>query len=924
MDKRLAYSILTALAVCGCQVVEISETLSAVDPGARTFTAIIEDNASGGTRTSLDENGNVLWKTGDQVSIFEGSTINEQYQVSDDSDGKTSASLNKISGSGFVAGGEIENNVAFYPYAATATIARDGDSYVISGITLPPTQTYAEGSFGNGAFPMAAVTSSTDDMNLKFKNVFGGLKLQLKGTVKIASISITGRNNEILCGAAEVSVSNGSVPSITLTDATAKTVTLDCGEGVQLNAETATSFIIALPPMTMDSGFTVVVTDTEGKQMVTSTTKSQTINRSKLLKMPEVNFEATPTSPLTFESSGETSISLTQKGSPDEISLEFKVNDGEWASYSVGDAVALTDKDRVSFRAGPTGNSSFSKSPDDYYVFSVTGSGTVAASGNIMSLLSQTGSTIIPSSYCFYRLFGSCTGLTSAPDLPATRLSDHCYQSMFSYCTGLTAAPELPAIILTDHCYYRMFLGCGKLTSAPELPATTLADNCYATMFLNCKGLTSAPILPATTLTNYCYYSMFSGCTNLNYIKMLATDVSATDCLRQWVKGVASTGTFVKYAAASWVINGDDGVPEGWTVNYEGPSISPLTFESLGVTGISLIKNGDPDDISLEYKVNDGEWASYSVGDAIALTDGEKVSFRAGPAGNSSFSKSTSDYYSFSVAGSGTVAASGNIMSLLNRAGFSIIPAYCFCRLFTDCTGLAAAPELPALALADHCYQSMFSGCKNLVFAPELPATTIKYGCYQAMFSGCTCLVSAPVLPATALASSCYWCMFQGCTNLTTAPELPATSLASYCYGSMFSNCTSLTSAPELPATTLQYGCYYYMFSTCKYLTLAPELPATSIADRCYYGMFSNCTNLTSAPELPATILADDCYQRMFKGCTNLNYIKMLAIDVSATGCLNKWCTDVASSGTFVKNAAATWDISGDSGIPSDWTVITE
>ena len=292
MKKRFVYSFLAALAVCSCQVVEINETTpdstQEVIREAKVFTAIIDDTTTPETRTSLDAEGNVLWKQGDQVSVFAGSTVNEQYQVTDASDGKKAASLNKVGDSGSVAGTEIDNNVAFYPYVSTAAIAKSAGSYVISDITLPATQTYAEGSFGNGAFPMAAVTGSTGDMNLKFKNVLGGVKLQLKGTASIASISITGNNNEVLCGATEVTVANGDTPSINLTDASAKTVTLDCGAGVALNSETATPFIIALPPITMTGGFTVIVTDTEGKQMEIKTTKSQTITRSSLLKMPEV------------------------------------------------------------------------------------------------------------------------------------------------------------------------------------------------------------------------------------------------------------------------------------------------------------------------------------------------------------------------------------------------------------------------------------------------------------------------------------------------------------------------------------------------------------------------------------------------------------------------------------------------------------
>lgn len=37
----------------------------------------------------------------------------------------------------------------------------------------------------------------------------------------------------------------------------------------------------------------------------------------------------------------------------------------------------------------------------------------------------------------------------------------------------------------------------------------------------------------------------------------------------------------------------------------------------------------------------------------------------------------------------------------------------------------------------------------------------------------------------------------------------------------------------------------------------------------------------------------------------------------------NSWVDGVASSGTFVKNANATWDVRGVNGIPNAWTVQT-
>lgn len=113
-----------------------------------------------------------------------------------------------------------------------------------------------------------------------------------------------------------------------------------------------------------------------------------------------------------------------------------------------------------------------------------------------------------------------------------------------------------------------LFNGCSGLTSAENLilPATTLASSCYNIMFYNCANLTTAPELPAATLTEYCYGGMFVGCTSLNYVKCLATDISANSCTIAWLHNVAANGTFVKDATMSSWTTGSDGIPSGWTV----------------------------------------------------------------------------------------------------------------------------------------------------------------------------------------------------------------------------------------------------------------------------------------------------------------------------------------------------------------------
>ena len=45
---------------------------------------------------------------------------------------------------------------------------------------------------------------------------------------------------------------------------------------------------------------------------------------------------------------------------------------------------------------------------------------------------------------------------------------------------------------------------------------------------------------------------------------MLATNISAKDCLTDWVNGVASTGIFTKASSASIPTDSPSGIPKGW------------------------------------------------------------------------------------------------------------------------------------------------------------------------------------------------------------------------------------------------------------------------------------------------------------------------------------------------------------------------
>ena len=308
------------------------------------------------------------------------------------------------------------------------------------------------------------------------------------------------------------------------------------------------------------------------------------------------------------------SVQLKAVGSAPAVTLVKSFDGVNWEDYAVGEVIDLPSiGDFVYLAAGEGGNSAFSTSPRVYHKFVING--LVASSGDITSILNFdcaqttlakscyasmfrgcTGLTSAPelpattlANYCYRAMFYGCTGLTSAPELPATTLADSCYRSMFCGCTGLTSAPKLPATTIVPGCYSYMFQGCTGLTSAPELPATTLADDCYSYMFYGCTGLTSAPKLPATTIVPRCYSYMFYGCTGLTSAPELPATTLADDCYRamfqgctnlslikvhftawgsqtgSWVSGISPTGTFYKPTALPEEYEVSK-IPTGWIV----------------------------------------------------------------------------------------------------------------------------------------------------------------------------------------------------------------------------------------------------------------------------------------------------------------------------------------------------------------------
>lgn len=220
--------------------------------------------------------------------------------------------------------------------------------------------------------------------------------------------------------------------------------------------------------------------------------------------------------PITFDVLTDGTITLNNGGSV-VMYIDYKLNDGDWTTgVSTPFTINVVSGDSVQFRHNTGSIGTYSR----YHYFG--GTATFNVKGNIMSLFNGASND-----------FESRTSLDDS----------------------------------TTFTFYRLFYNCTGLIDASELllPATTLVTNCYDTMFYGCTSLTTAPELPAPTLVTGCYESMFNGCTSLNYVKCLATDISARYALSDWLSRVSSTGTFYKAAGVTYP-SGISGIPTGWTV----------------------------------------------------------------------------------------------------------------------------------------------------------------------------------------------------------------------------------------------------------------------------------------------------------------------------------------------------------------------
>ncbi len=296
--KRMLFAAVAALLVAGCS----KDDKGLIQKGnSPVFTAVFADeNNSTDTKVYADKNLELHWDANDEISVFNGSSVNKQYVF-------TGAQGAKIGDFEYVKDTETETetttlvrNFAFYPYNADVEHfgnAGGGRGDIGFYAVIPTVQKYAENSFHKESNVMAAVTTGVDDFNLNFKNICSYLVLSLYGNdATIKKITLKNNSTE---GLNEISgkmvvklnILDGSINFKEASTGTqSPEITLDCGDGVKLGEteDSAVEFWFVLlpdPTASLNNGIDVTIESTDGKTATLSTSNKISNTRNQVTKM---------------------------------------------------------------------------------------------------------------------------------------------------------------------------------------------------------------------------------------------------------------------------------------------------------------------------------------------------------------------------------------------------------------------------------------------------------------------------------------------------------------------------------------------------------------------------------------------------------------------------------------------------------------
>lgn len=278
--KRYIFSLFIAGSVAAsCSTNEINDAQTVDKTSEPVYASIGAE-----TRTSIGEGEDgvrkVNWTKGDQILVMDSDNVARIY-VSQEG-GKPVAEFLPEEGSEAL--DFTKGVIAGYPAKDMYVSSTDPSDPIY--LTIPVTQPYVDGSFGDNVMPM--ISDVSYENTLKFSNAAGVLKFMLSsatGDVDVKSITIKTTDGKSIGGECGYTPETKSY-FFDDTMISSNTVTLDCGEGVHVGEE-ARPFHIVVPHQEY-TGLEISILTTDGLQKTFPMKEGRTLNvkRSHVLNIP--------------------------------------------------------------------------------------------------------------------------------------------------------------------------------------------------------------------------------------------------------------------------------------------------------------------------------------------------------------------------------------------------------------------------------------------------------------------------------------------------------------------------------------------------------------------------------------------------------------------------------------------------------------
>lgn len=459
----------------------------------------------------------------------------------------------------------------------------------------------------------------------------------------------------------------------------------------------------------------------------------------------------------------------------------------------------------------------------------------------------------------------------------------------FHNCTKLeTININLNAEILFNSSYYEMFKGCSSITISPSINAIKVDHMSCQGMFTNCINLINAPELKSRVLARSCYYEMFLGCSNLQYIKCDAIDISEEMCLKNWVKSVSSSGTFVRINGSNYT-TGDNGIPNGWTVEIDTSQNFSFFIKKRKICSEKY-------NAIFEIK-STGSWEITYYPNWVRLN-------KLSGAGNDELEIEYIDDQNGKIKQDNIVIKNltNNELFLDNIYGLNTVKqeltfiiknsGYLYWKSMNSNVRRTIEYTKDKGINWTSITSAESSGTEIEVFSGDIISfrgNNSEYGTDNNVYSG---FVNDKV-------------EFDVCGNImslinSTNFDNLSVLTSNFTFHAMFKGNSGLKDASNL------------------------SLPATTLTQSCYRGMFDSCRKLLYPPELLASQLVQDCYRYMFSSCSSLIYIKCLCdTNINNATYTQNWVQNVKNTNEckFVKKSTTQIYRNNMNGIPSNWVI---